>query len=138
MAVFWRGADDFQHGTIDWPAVARLGGNLAHAPQAPDTMAGPTRQAKAALEARRAIVSGERPPARNGPASFETLGAVYYILTLGQYEKECTNRLSPQGRHRWRFDEVVTAGGRRRSAQTCDYCGDQRTLPPRGRTTPEG
>jgi hypothetical protein len=136
VAIFWRSGDDFAHDAIDWLAVARLGGNLAHAPAPPDSMTGPTRQAKAALEARQAIVSGQRPAVRNGPVSFETLGALYFILTLGQYEKECANRLSPRGRHRWRFDEAAASDGRRRSSQTCDYCGDQRALPDRERRAP--
>jgi hypothetical protein len=134
VVMCWRGADDFPHGSIDWLAVARLGGNLSRAPDPSDpTRSGPPPKAKAAVAARRAIISGERPLIRDGVVSFETLGAVYYILTAGQYEKECANRFSPQGRHRWRFDEPAIVEGRRHSHQICDYCGDQRTLPALGR-----
>lgn len=60
--------------------------------------------------------------------SFETLGAVYFILTAGQYTKECPNYLSPRGRHRWRLSDAELEEGSRRFYQVCDYCGDERTL----------
>lgn len=128
VAVYLRGADDFPHARVDWLAVARLGGRLvgdSDPVYAGIETAPPPARAKAALQARRAIVSGERPSLRDVQVSFETLGAVYFMLTAGQYTRECPNHRSPQGRHRWRFGELTVTGSR---TANCDYCGDERTL----------
>src|SRR5579863_1692786 len=117
VAIYLRGGDDFAHGPVDWLAVGRLGAQLARLPDPDVWPPEPPPRAKSAVRARRAIESGERPLRGDEPVSFETLGAVYYILTLGQYRKACPNFLSPQGRHRWRFAD----GG---DQQVCDFCGD--------------
>ncbi len=126
VVTFLRGGDDFPQGTIDWLTVGRLGGGLAHtdvrrregtAPMLP-------LRAQRAAEVRRAIVSGNRPEMFDRPVSFETLAAVYFILTNGQYRQECSNQTSPRGKHRWRFVDGE-AGGR---TQVCDFCGDERTI----------
>lgn len=127
VVAYLRGGDDFARGAIDWLAVGRLGANLAGSDACgrPGTAPALPLRAQSALATRRAIVSGERPIVRDAPASFETLGALYFILTAGQYAQECANQLSPQGRHRWRFSEPAAGGAR---TQTCDLCGDQRTV----------
>ena len=129
VAIHLRGADDFPHGSIDWLAVGQLGGHLSRSSGSlgwPDT---PPPRAKAALAARRAILTRERPKLRDAPVSFETLGAVYFILTAGQFRKECANYLSPRGKHRWRLTEMELENGDRSFCQVCDYCGDERPLP---------
>jgi len=124
VAIFFRRADDFPHGPVDWLAVSRLGAHLARMPDPDVWPPAPPPRARSALDARRAILTGERPLHAGEPVSFETLGAVYFILTLGQYTKACPNFLSPQGRHRWRFSDEPAG-----AFQTCDFCGDQRCLP---------
>ena len=128
VITFLRGADDVPRGTIDWLAVGRLGAGLAHtdvrrregtAPMLP-------LRAQRAAEMRRAIVTGERPQVLDRPVSYETLAAVYYILTAGQYRQECPNQTSPQGKHRWRFTEFDAGKPRK---QVCDFCGDERPAP---------
>ena len=127
VVVFLRGQEDFPHGSIDWLAVGRLGGELALSELRPREGTAPTLplRAQRALEIRRAIVGGDRPMVRDTPASFETLGAVYFMLTAGQYTMECPNQLSPLGRHRWRFCESPARGMRR---LCCDYCGEERSM----------
>jgi hypothetical protein len=128
VAIFWRGADDFAHGKVDWLAAGRLAGSMAGAEVRlrPGTAPMVPLRAKRALDVRRAIVSADRPTVRGEPVSFETLGAVYYLLTAGEYRMECPNYLSPQGKHRWRFAETAPDG---RRCRTCDYCGDERLSP---------
>jgi hypothetical protein len=121
-----RGGEDFPHGTIDWLAVAHLSGGLVGGEDPQDTIvdgAGPPARARAAVRARRAILSGDRPVKWDQPVSFETLGAVYFRLTAGGYTRECPNHHAPQGRHRWRFGDNAPEGGR---ALVCDFCGDER------------
>jgi hypothetical protein len=126
VVIALRGADDFPRGEIDWVAGGQLGGNLV-GDSDPYVLGveseGPPPRAKAAMEARRAILSGNRPIVREEPVSFETLGAIYFRLTAGQFLMECPNLRSPEGRHRWRFGDMDVFGGR---TLTCDYCGDER------------
>jgi hypothetical protein len=125
VVIFFRGAEDFPHGPVDWLAVNRLGAPLVRMPDPDVWPPGPPPRAKRAVDARRAMVTGDRPMYADEPVSFETLGAVYYILTLGQYTKDCPNFLSPQGRHRWRFTPPHTGD---EPSRVCDFCGDQRQL----------
>jgi hypothetical protein len=122
-----RGSQDFPQGIIDWLAVGRLGGGLAHTDVRRHEGTAPMLplRAQTAAGIRRAIISGERPLNFDTPVSYETLATVYYILTAGQFRQECPNQTSPQGRHRWRFAEMDAAGVR---MQVCDFCGDQRPL----------
>jgi hypothetical protein len=119
VVAYLRGSDDFPRGEIDWLAAGALGGNLVgdSDPYVQGVeMEGPPARARFAMEARRAIVSGELPHVRDTAVSYETLGAVFFRLTAGQYT----------GRHRWRFGERDVFGAR---SLSCDYCGDQRVLP---------
>jgi hypothetical protein len=59
--------------------------------------------------------------------SFETLGAVFFRLTAGQYTHACPNFRSPEGQHRWRFGDRDVYG---RRSLVCDYCGDVRQTSP--------
>jgi hypothetical protein len=132
VAVYLRRADDFEHAPVDWLAVTRLGAHLISLPDPQRWPPEPPPRAKAAVETRHAIRTGERPAYAGQEVSYETLGAIYFLLTAGQYTKDCPNFLSPQGRHRWRFcdpDDGDKSGLR----QCCDYCGDARTLPLRAR-----
>jgi hypothetical protein len=128
VVSYLRGNDDFPRGAIDWLAVGHLGGRLVGGEDPTDLVvdgAGPPERAKAAVRARRAIVSGDRPLKWDKPVSFETLGALYFRLTAGSYTRECVNLRAPQGRHRWRFGDTAPAGGR---SLVCDFCGDERTV----------
>jgi hypothetical protein len=64
VVAYLRGSDDFPRGEIDWLAAGALGGNLVgdSDPYVQGVeMEGPPARARFAMEARRAIVSGERP-----------------------------------------------------------------------------
>jgi hypothetical protein len=128
VAVFFRGGDDFEHRPVDWLAVSRLGAHLVRRPDPDVWPPEPPPRAKSARAAKRAIETGKRPEYAGEPVSYETLGAVYFILTLGQYTKPCPNFLSPQGRHRWRFAEPDNSTASDRLSQVCDFCGDERAL----------
>jgi len=128
VVAYLRGNDNFPRSEIDWLAAGSLGGNLVGDSdpyvQGVETE-GPPARARFAMEARRAIVSGDRPRVHEVTVSFETLGAVYFRLTAGQYMLECPNLHSPEGRHRWRFGERDIFGVR---SLSCDYCGDERVV----------
>jgi hypothetical protein len=130
VVSFLRGGDDFPRGEIDWVAAGALGGNLVGDGD-PYLLGseeeGPPARARFAVAARRAIVTGERPQVRDEIVSFETLGAVFFRLTSGQYTLECPNFRSPEGRHRWRFGDRDVFG---RRSLICDYCGDDRQALP--------
>jgi hypothetical protein len=124
--AYLRGGDDFPLGAIDWVAAGSLGGNLVGDGD-PYVLGveqeGPPARARFAVEARKAIVSGDRPQVHDALVSYETLGAVFFRLTSGQFTLECPNFRSPEGHHRWRFGDRDVFGKR---SLNCDYCGDER------------